>query len=124
MGSFEKIIGYEGIKTELRQIVDMMKNPKRYMALGAEMPKGVLLYGDPGLGKTLMATALMNEAGVQTITVRRTKKNGEIVDDIVNAFDFAKANAPAIILLDDMDKFANEDEQHCDEKNMWQFKHV
>ena len=114
MGSFEKIIGYEGIKMELRQIVDMMKNPKRYMALGAEMPKGVLLYGDPGLGKTLMATALMNEAGVQTITVRRTKKNGEIVDDIVSAFDFAKTNAPAIILLDDMDKFANEDEIHCD----------
>ena len=114
MGDFDKVIGYESIKLELCQIVDMMKNPERYTALGAEIPRGILLYGDPGLGKTLMATALMNEAGVQTITVRRTKKDGEIVDDIVAAFNFAKANAPAIILLDDMDKFANEDENHRD----------
>ena len=114
MGAFDKVIGYENIKLELRQIVDMLKNPDRYAALGAEIPKGVLLYGNPGMGKTMMATALMNEAGVKTITVRRTKKDGEIVDDIVNAFAFAKANAPAIILLDDMDKFANEDEVHRD----------
>ena len=114
MGAFDKVIGYENIKLELRQIVDMLRNPDRYAALGAEIPKGVLLYGNPGMGKTMMATALMNEAGVKTITVRRTKKDGEIVDDIVDAFAFAKANAPAIILLDDMDKFANEDEDHPD----------
>ena len=114
MGDFDKVIGYESIKLELRQIVDMLKNPERYVALGAQIPKGVLLHGDPGMGKTMMATALMNEAGVKTITVRRTKKDGEIVDDIVDAFAFAKANAPAIILLDDMDKFANEDEDHSD----------
>ena len=114
MGDFDKVIGYESIKLELRQIVDMLKNPDRYAALGAQIPKGILLYGNPGMGKTMMATALMDEAGVKTITVRRTKKDGEIVDDIVKAFDFAKANAPAIILLDDMDKFANEDEDHSD----------
>lgn len=114
MGDFDKVIGYESIKLELRQIVDMLKNPDRYTALGAQIPKGILLYGNPGMGKTMMATAFMKEAGVKTITVRRTKKDGEIVDDIVKAFDFAKANAPAIILLDDMDKFANEDEDHSD----------
>lgn len=114
MEHFDKIIGYESVKIELRQIVDLLKNPEQYAVLGAEIPKGVLLYGEPGMGKTMMATALMNEAGVQTITVRRTKKDGGIVDDIVDAFAFAKANAPAIILLDDMDKFANEDECHTD----------
>ena len=81
MGDFDKVIGYESIKLELRQIVDMLKNPERYVALGAQIPKGVLLHGDPGMGKTMMATALMNEAGVKTITVRRTKKDGEIVND-------------------------------------------
>ena len=55
MSAFDKIIGYEPIKKELLQIVDMIRNGDVYEALGAKLPQGVLLHGAPGLGKTLMA---------------------------------------------------------------------
>ena len=55
MSAFDKVIGYESIKNELLQICDMIHNKKIYEALGAKLPQGILLYGDPGLGKTLMA---------------------------------------------------------------------
>ena len=54
MNTFEKVIGYETIKNELMQICDMVHNKERYEALGARMPKGVLIHGEPGLGKTLL----------------------------------------------------------------------
>ena len=64
MSAFDKIIGYDKIKTELMQISDMIHRPDAYAALGARMPKGLLLDGAPGLGKTLMAMALMEDSGV------------------------------------------------------------
>ena len=59
MKSFEAIIGYEKEKEQLMQICDMVKNPAKYAALGVTLPRGVLLHGVPGVGKTLMATALI-----------------------------------------------------------------
>ena len=64
MSAFDKIIGYDKIKTELMQISDMIHRPDAYAALGARMPKGLLLDGEPGLGKTLMAMALMEDSGL------------------------------------------------------------
>ncbi len=114
MSAFDRIIGYETIKTELRQICDMIHNSEVYENLGARLPHGLLLYGNPGLGKTLMAKAFIEECGLKTYVVRRNKGNGEFVDDITESFTKAKDHAPAIVFLDDMDKFANEDQAHCD----------
>ncbi len=106
MNAFEKIIGYEREKEQLMQICDMAKNPEKYAALGVNLPRGVLLHGVPGVGKTLMATALIEEMGRRCFTVRKDKSDGEFVDCIAKAFADAKENAPAVIFLDDMDKFA------------------
>ena len=114
MSAFDRIIGYETIKTELMQICDMIHNSEAYEKLGARMPQGLLLYGDPGLGKTLMAKAFIEESGLKTYVVRRNKGNDDFIGDITDTFACAKANAPVIIFLDDMDKFANEDQNHRD----------
>lgn len=114
MSAFDRIIGYEAIKKELIQICDMIHNSEVYEDLGARLPHGLLLYGNPGLGKTLMATAFIEECGLKTYVVRRNKGNGAFIDDITESFAKAKEHAPAIVFLDDMDKFANEDQAHCD----------
>lgn len=114
MSAFDRIIGYETIKTELIQICDMIHNSEIYEKLGAKMPHGMLLYGDPGLGKTLMAKAFIEESGLEAYVVRRNKGNDDFIGDITDTFVCAKANAPAIVFLDDMDKFANEDQDHRD----------
>ena len=109
MNSFDKVIGYKPIKQELLQICDMIRNRAIYEEMGACLPHGLLLYGEPGLGKTLLAKCFMEEAGLNTITVRRDRGGDAFIDSITQAFAKAKEDAPAIIFLDDMDKFANED---------------
>jgi cell division protease FtsH len=114
MSNFDKIIGYETIKGELMQICDILKNQETYKELGAKLPQGMLLNGEPGLGKTLMAKALIAESGLKAYTVRRNKGNNDFVGEITKVFEQAKKNAPSIVFLDDMDKFANEDSYHRD----------
>lgn len=116
MSAFEKVIGYDRLVEELEQIADILKRPQAYRDAGARVPAGLLLHGDPGVGKTLMAECLIEESGVAAVTCRKDKPNGEFVDAIRNAFGEAGMAAaegqPAIVYLDDMDKFANEDDSH------------
>ena len=114
MSAFDKVIGYKNAKHELLQLCDMLRDQTVYEQMGAHLPRGLLLYGDPGLGKTLLARCFMEESGLHTITVRRDKGGDAFVDSITQAFAKAKAEAPSIVLLDDMDKFANEDTSRCD----------
>lgn len=116
MSTFEKVIGYDSIKNELMQICDMVHNKERYEALGARMPNGVLLHGAPGIGKTLMAKCFIEECKINTYTLRSNKGTDKFVDEITEVFEKAKKNSPSIIFLDDMDKFANDDEAHRDAK--------
>ena len=108
MNAFDRIIGYDTIKTELFQICDMIRNRKIYEDLGAKLPQGVLLYGAPGLGKTLMAKCFIEESGLKTFTLRRNTGGDEFVSVITDTFSEAKKNAPCIVFLDDLDKFASE----------------
>lgn len=114
MSAFDKIIGYQTIKEELLQICDMIHNREIYENLGAKLPQGILLYGDPGLGKSLMAKSFITESGLPAYIVRRDKGSDDFIGKITDTFEKAKKNAPAIVLLDDMDKFANEDDRHID----------
>lgn len=112
MKEFEKIIGYDAIKAELERIVDMMRNIDKYKSLGVKLPHGILLYGEPGVGKTLFAKCFIEACGVNVFVCRKNKSDGDFVNEIRKIFEQAINNAPAIILLDDMDKFANEDDYH------------
>lgn len=112
MSEFDKIIGYKDVKTELFRICDVIKNADKYKALGVAPIGGLLLDGDPGVGKTLMANCFIKESGRKSFVCRKNKPDGEFVNEIKNVFTEAAGNAPSIILLDDMDKFANEDDYH------------
>lgn len=112
MSEFDQIIGYESIKEELKRYCDTMKNPEKYRSLGLKVPRGVLLYGDPGIGKTLFAESFAKESGCKTYIIRKQFSDDEFVDYITETFQEAKENAPAVIILDDMDKFSNSDFMH------------
>lgn len=114
MNAFEKVIGYEAIKEELIRYADVLKNHDRYQKLGIALPAGILLSGDPGLGKTLMAKCFIEESGCEAFTLRKEKPNGDFVKAIKETYEKAKEKAPCIVFLDDMDKFANEDNMHRD----------
>ena len=114
MNELDKIIGYEDVKMELARFASVLKEPERYAELGVSMPSGILLYGAPGLGKTLMAECFIAESGCKVYTLRKEKPNGDFVNEIKEIFEKAKKETEgiAIVFLDDMDKFANEDNIH------------
>ena len=111
---FEEVIGYEYIKKELYRICDIMQNEAVYKRLGVSIPSGIILDGKPGMGKTLMAKCFINASGRTAYICRKDKPNGDFVNKIKQTFEEAKSKAPSVILLDDLDKFANEDERHID----------
>lgn len=112
--AFDEIIGYQDIKQELLRILDRLCNPEKYEKLGVTMPHGLLLHGDPGVGKSTFARCFLEACGSNTFVCRKDKPNGDFVKEIVRVFEEAAQAAPAVILLDDMDKFSNEDERHRD----------
>ena len=109
MDAFERIIGYGSIKEELRQLCDMIHHMDVYDRLGAKMPKGLLLHGEPGVGKSLMAQSFIQESGRKSYILRRNRPDGDFVHEIRKVFMEAARHAPAVILLDDMDKFVVEE---------------
>ena len=105
--SFDDVAGADEEKAELAEIVDFLKQPKRYIEMGARIPKGVLLIGPPGTGKTLLARAISGEAGVPFFSI----SGSDFVEMFVGVgasrvrdlFDQAKKNAPCIIFIDEID---------------------
>ena len=109
---FEQVIGYQSIKKEMLTICDIMQNSEFYSKLGVSVPNGLLLSGDPGLGKTLMANCFIKASGRKAFTCRKDKPDGDFVNHIKSTFDEAVKNAPSIVFLDDLDKYSNGDEYH------------
>ncbi|MCZ8040494.1 MAG: ATP-dependent zinc metalloprotease FtsH3 [Microcystis sp. LE17-20A] len=105
--TFGDVAGIEGAKLELNEVVDFLKNADRFTAIGAKIPKGVLLVGPPGTGKTLLARAVAGEAGVPFFSI----SGSEFVEMFVGVgasrvrdlFEQAKANAPCIVFIDEID---------------------
>ena len=105
--TFEDVAGADEEKAELAEIVDFLKQPKKYMELGARIPKGILLIGPPGTGKTLFARAIAGEAGVPFFSI----SGSDFVEMFVGVgasrvrdlFEQAKKNSPCIIFIDEID---------------------
>ncbi|MCU0526681.1 MAG: ATP-dependent zinc metalloprotease FtsH3 [Elainella sp. Prado103] len=105
--TFSDVAGIEQAKLELAEVVDFLKNADRFTAVGAKIPKGVLLVGPPGTGKTLLARAVAGEAGVPFFSI----SGSEFVEMFVGVgasrvrdlFEQAKANAPCIVFIDEID---------------------
>lgn len=105
--TFKDVAGAKEAKQELEEIVDFLKNPKKFLDIGAEIPKGVMMMGAPGTGKTLLARAVAGEAGVPFFSI----SGSEFVEMFVGVgasrvrdlFQMAKKNAPAIIFVDEID---------------------
>ena len=105
--TFSDVAGIEGAKLELTEVVDFLKNPDRFTAVGAKIPKGVLLVGPPGTGKTLLAKAVAGEASVPFFSI----SGSEFVEMFVGVgasrvrdlFEQAKKNAPCIVFIDEID---------------------
>ncbi len=105
--TFADVAGAESAVEELREIKEFLENPQKFQAMGAKIPKGVLLYGPPGTGKTLLARAVAGEAGVPFFSI----SGSDFVEMFVGVgasrvrdlFEQAKANAPAIIFMDEID---------------------
>jgi cell division protease FtsH len=105
--NFSNAAGVDEAKAELQEVVDFLKNPKKYQALGGRIPKGILLVGPPGTGKTLLARATAGEAGVPFFSM----SGSEFVEMFVGVgaarvrdlFEQAKKNAPCIVFIDEID---------------------
>src|SRR5579875_2428886 len=105
--SFSDVAGIDEAKQELQEVVDFLKNPEKFQALGARIPRGVLLVGAPGTGKTLLAKAVAGEAGVPFFSI----SGSDFVEMFVGVgasrvrdlFDQAKKNAPCIVFIDEID---------------------
>ena len=108
--TFKNVAGLDEEKEELREIVDFLKEPEKYIKVGARIPKGVLLVGPPGTGKTLMAKAVAGEAGVPFFSI----SGSDFVEMFVGVgasrvrdlFENAKKNAPCIVFIDEIDAVA------------------
>jgi len=105
--TFNDVAGVEEAKAELEEVVEFLRNPKKFQSLGAKIPKGVLLLGPPGCGKTLLARAIAGEAGVPFFHI----SGSDFVEMFVGVgasrvrdlFDTAKANKPSLIFIDEID---------------------
>lgn len=109
--TFKDVAGNEAAKQDLTEIVDFLRNPKKYEKLGAKIPRGVLLAGDPGTGKTLMARAVAGEASVPFFSISGSEFAEMFVgvgaSRVRDLFSKAKKNAPSIIFIDEIDAVAH-----------------
>ena len=105
--TFQDVAGAEEEKEELREIVDFLQDPQKFISLGARIPKGVLLVGPPGTGKTLIAKAVAGEAGVHFLSISGSDfvelYVGVGASRVRDLFDQAKKEAPAIVFIDEID---------------------
>lgn len=107
--TFENIVGYEEEKKEILEIQDYILNPDKYEKMGARVPKGILLVGESGNGKTLMVKALANELNIPLYKIGQDEDENENLINMRKIFKEARNNAPAIIFIDEIDKVESED---------------
>ncbi len=114
--TFKDVAGIESEKQELAEVVDFLKNKDKYQSVGARVPRGVLLSGEPGTGKTLLARAIAGEANVPFFATSGSDFSGIIVGlgvaKIKEMFEMAKRNAPCILFIDEIDAIGQRRSAH------------
>ncbi len=114
--TFKDVAGIDSEKQELAEVVDFLKNKDKYKSVGARVPRGVLLSGEPGTGKTLLARAIAGEADVPFFATSGSDYSGIIVGlgvaKIKEIFDLAKRNAPCILFIDEIDAIGQRRSAH------------
>ena len=111
----EKVIGYDSIKETLRQVADVLKRPEAYKEKGVSMPRGLLMESAPGLGKSLMASILMEESGRKSFVFRRINEGNTFLGEMKDIFDVAKEEAPSILLLEDLNLYVESNSPYAPE---------
>ena len=111
----EKVIGYDSIKETLRQIADVLKRPEAYKEKGVSIPRGLLMESAPGLGKSLMASILMEESGRKSFVFRRINEGNTFLVEMKDIFDVAKEEAPSILLLEDLNLYVESNSPYAPE---------
>lgn len=111
----EKVIGYDSIKETLRQIADVLKRPEAYKEKGVSMPRGLLMESAPGLGKSLIASILMEESGRKSFVFRRINEGNTFLGEMKDIFDVAKEEAPSILLLEDLNLYVESNSPYAPE---------
>ena len=111
----EKVIGYDSIKETLRQIADVLKRTEAYKEKGVSMPRGLLMESAPGLGKSLMASILMEESGRKSFVFRRINEGNTFLGEMKDIFDVAKEEAPSILLLEDLNLYVESNSPYAPE---------
>ena len=125
--AFDKIYGYQKEKDELMRICDILKNRNEYEKVGIKAPHGLMIDGDPGVGKTLMAKCLIEESGCRFIEVKKDRPKKEFIERINKAFLMARQESVKdqsktyIVLLDDLDKFAESEDEAASSPNYEEF---
>ena len=114
--TFKDVAGIDSEKQELMEVVDFLKNKEKFKALGARVPRGILLSGEPGTGKTLLARAVAGEANVPFFATSGSDFSGIIVGlgvaKIKEIFELAKRNAPCILFIDEIDAIGQSRSKH------------
>ena len=106
---FSSIIGYNNVKNNLKRIIDILNNKEKYKALGVNIPHGLFLYGNPGLGKSTISLEFLKYCNRKSFIIRKNKSNGDFVNYLNSICKEAEKEEPSVILLDDLDKFSEDD---------------
>lgn len=113
---FGNIIGYNDVKMTLKRIIDVLNNQDKYKELGSSIPHGLLIYGNPGTGKTSISKEFLDNCNRKTFIIRKNKLEEDFIDYLNKTFKEAETHKPSIILLDDLDKFSESDNKNNNEE--------
>ena len=111
--TLDDFVGYDYIKNDIKDIIDILSDTKRYREFGVDIPKGLILSGAPGLGKTLLTRIISGETGLPTFNISASEEKtsaNKVCKQISNIFNKAQKHAPSIVIMDELDRMIPNDD--------------